>query len=190
MGTDQPCDFGADLLIVEHLVSYQGMFFVIFTGTDHHWSQQCWWSRTPWWIIVLYSTVHRSKTLLSILPDVLCTVESFNLAIALRKCKQLGVRKHVCSYSPYSMIQSASGRIGLIKRYMSEVPVKNYPESGWQNVSCTLPLYSVLITEEFRVHLSPSWWAKGVIFTRSSQDSGKSIHPGGHSGVKTELKAF
>lgn len=36
MGTDQPCDLGADLLIVEHLVSYQGMSFVIFTGTDHH----------------------------------------------------------------------------------------------------------------------------------------------------------
>lgn len=89
------------------------------------------------------------NSLVSYRTDVLCTVESFILAIALRKFKQFGVRKHVCSYSPYSMIQSASGRIGLVKRYVSQVPVKNYPESGCQNVSCTLPPYSVLIQKNF-----------------------------------------
>lgn len=119
MGTDQPCDFGADLFIVEHLVSYQGMSFVIFTETDHH---------------VYIAPKH---SLVSY--QMYFVLTSFILAIALRKFKQLGVRKHVCSYSPYSMIQSASGRIGLVKRYMSQVPVKNYPKSGWQNVSCTLP---------------------------------------------------
>lgn len=89
------------------------------------------------------------------------------------------------------MIQSASGRIGLVKRYL-------YVSGSCQK------LPRIWLAKRF-VH-SPtilclnyrriSGWCEPIMvsqrghFTRSPPDARKSIHPWGRSGVKTELKAF